>query len=132
MKKYLITYNPENADKPILAETILKTGVSVNILQANVDYREGIILVEVVGSERDEKKVIKFLEKSGLEVRKLKKEISKDDEACFDCGACVGVCPTEALMLNKKLELEIDFEKCIRCGICEEVCPVKALKVSND
>jgi len=49
----------------------------------------------------------------------------KHDEAiCMRCGACVSVCPSEALELEYKL---IISEGCIECGDCAAVCPVDAI-----
>ncbi|OKY78591.1 MAG: Ferredoxin [Candidatus Methanohalarchaeum thermophilum] len=51
--------------------------------------------------------------------------IEVDSEMCGHCGACVGVCPENALDLvgyNIKVVGE-----CISCGNCEEVCPVNAI-----
>ncbi len=132
MTKYLLTYDPEAVERPILSAAILKTKVPINILQANVDYREGVILIEVVGTPKDAKRLIDHVKREGVEARRLKKEIAKDEERCFDCGACIGVCPTEALGLSEENELEIDFEKCVRCGICADVCPVGALTLTDD
>lgn len=132
MTKYLLTYDPEAVERPILSAAILATKVPINILQANVDYREGVILIEVVGTPRDAKKLIDYVRREGVEARRLKREIAKDEETCFNCGACIGVCPTEALALDEKNELVIDFDKCVRCGICADVCPVGALRLTDD
>jgi coenzyme F420 hydrogenase subunit beta len=48
------------------------------------------------------------------------------DELCTGCGTCVGVCPTEAIVMriSKGLFLpKIDLNKCIRCRLCVECCP---------
>lgn len=48
-----------------------------------------------------------------------------DDMLCMHCGACVGVCPTNAIFLN---EVYITFnEDCTQCGMCVRVCPVGAI-----
>ena len=44
---------------------------------------------------------------------------------CTGCGACVVVCPKEAVSLSdtlKNLNAIIDEDKCINCGACERVC----------
>ncbi len=46
---------------------------------------------------------------------------------CGYCGACVGVCPEDALEL---VETWIEVDKnCTGCGICAKICPVGALVV---
>lgn len=46
---------------------------------------------------------------------------------CFGCGACVDICPNEAvrLIINKNgfINPIIDNKKCINCRLCEKKCP---------
>jgi len=46
-----------------------------------------------------------------------------DPESCIGCGACVKVCPTEAISGEKKEPHVIDTEACIRCKMCISRCP---------
>ncbi|MBU1672755.1 MAG: NADH-quinone oxidoreductase subunit NuoF [Actinobacteria bacterium] len=46
-----------------------------------------------------------------------------DPETCIGCGACVKVCPTEAITGEKKQPHVIDVEACIRCKMCLSRCP---------
>lgn len=51
--------------------------------------------------------------------------MKSDREKCLYCGACVGVCPANAIFLN---ETYITFsDACTNCGICERACPVNAI-----
>ncbi len=52
--------------------------------------------------------------------------IEVDDQICLVCGACVGICPANAMCLEKD-RLIISYEQCTRCGRCVQLCPVKAL-----
>lgn len=45
---------------------------------------------------------------------------------CILCGACVPVCPTEALTLSPKI-LDIHQPLCYGCSRCAAVCPTEAL-----
>ena len=48
-------------------------------------------------------------------------------EDCINCGACVDVCPVDAI--SEKGELHaVDQPTCTDCGACDEVCPVDAIK----
>ncbi|MHC1567332.1 MAG: indolepyruvate ferredoxin oxidoreductase subunit alpha [Candidatus Syntropharchaeia archaeon] len=47
---------------------------------------------------------------------------------CGYCGACVAVCPSDAIELIETW-IEID-ENCNECKICVEICPVGALEVA--
>ncbi|MGC9132679.1 MAG: indolepyruvate ferredoxin oxidoreductase subunit alpha [Candidatus Micrarchaeia archaeon] len=56
-------------------------------------------------------------------------EINRDK--CIYCGACVGVCPKMAIVLEENV-IRVDKEKCIDCGICEKACPMNAIKLVKD
>lgn len=51
-----------------------------------------------------------------------------DYELCFSCGACVGVCPPDALFLHD-YHLTVDQETCTACERCVAACPVRALSL---
>ena len=48
-------------------------------------------------------------------------------DKCTGCGACMKVCPAEAISGKKKKTYVIDQNKCIKCGICFEVCKFNAI-----
>lgn len=47
---------------------------------------------------------------------------------CLRCGACVSVCPVEALELDGD-GISWFEDRCTFCGNCEAVCPVGAIEV---
>ena len=53
--------------------------------------------------------------------------IKIDKEKCTACGACVEVCPVDAISLNDKAE--VDEDTCIECGACVDECPVEAISL---
>jgi NADH-quinone oxidoreductase subunit F len=53
--------------------------------------------------------------------------LSIDEETCTGCGACVKVCPTDAISGEKKKPHVIDEEACIRCKMCLSRCPTEAI-----
>lgn len=52
----------------------------------------------------------------------------KISEACDGCGACVKLCPVEAISGTRKEIHTIDKHLCIECGVCGRVCPVNAIR----
>ena len=51
-----------------------------------------------------------------------------DEDECISCGACVDVCPVDALELEDEFPT-VDEEWCIGCGVCATVCPTGAAKM---
>jgi len=52
-----------------------------------------------------------------------------DPERCTGCGACVEVCPVDAITVDGDLAV-VDEEWCIGCGVCATRCDDDALHVS--
>ena len=50
-----------------------------------------------------------------------------DREKCIGCGACVDVCPFDALSM--KDDVAVVNEKCTLCRACLDVCPVDAISL---
>jgi ferredoxin len=52
-----------------------------------------------------------------------------DDQKCTGCGACVDVCPVDAITLSHDKAV-IDRSVCTACGQCVEECPNEAISIS--
>ncbi len=52
------------------------------------------------------------------------------EEKCDLCGACIGVCPTDAIVLWE-FKLEIKKDVCIECMKCVQICPCGAFRRVN-
>jgi ferredoxin len=51
-------------------------------------------------------------------------------EGCTLCLACVGACPTGALLDNSDLpQLRFQEEACVQCGLCKATCPEKVISL---
>jgi electron transport complex protein RnfB len=48
-------------------------------------------------------------------------------EVCNGCGACVRLCPVDAIQGEKKEIHVVGSLLCIECGACGRVCPVEAV-----
>lgn len=54
-------------------------------------------------------------------------ELAVDYSLCHECGACVAVCPPDALFLSH--HLTVNQETCTGCDRCVKYCPVQALQL---
>jgi NADH:ubiquinone oxidoreductase subunit F (NADH-binding)/Pyruvate/2-oxoacid:ferredoxin oxidoreductase delta subunit len=55
--------------------------------------------------------------------------LSIDPEKCTGCGACLKVCPVEAIVGEKKKPHQLDEDKCIKCRACYEACKFDAIEI---
>ncbi len=130
-KKVLLKYSRNKAERPILATVIRRTDIPLNILHADLSSEGGEIFIEMDGPEENVEKAIELLRDSGVEVKEVKHAISLDEESCVECGACISLCPTEALRLEDDYSIVLEEDKCVYCKECVPACPVKALKVKD-
>jgi len=52
-----------------------------------------------------------------------------DSEKCTGCGACLKVCPVDAIAGEKKKPHQLDREKCVKCRACYEACKFDAVTI---
>ncbi len=131
-KKRIVLHFPHNLiDKPIAYYLVKDYNLVFNILQAKITPKEqGLMVLELSGSDKDYAHGIKFLQQQGIKVETLSKDVRRNDKRCTQCGACVAVCPTGALYVNRDtMEVMFDIDKCIACELCVPACPPRAMEV---
>lgn len=98
---------------------ILKYDITFNILKFSTDSNGANLLLDV--PENKIKSITESLKENNVIVNKKGRVIVLD--TCIDCGACISLCPTEALYFNDDFKLEFAYEKCIGCLLCLDSCP---------
>jgi len=128
MARILLKFSEEIVEKPITAQVILEQKVPISIITAKTDSQGGEVLIEV--SSADVERVIDAFRNKGVTVR-IPKLIEIDSEKCFDCGACLSLCPVSAVTLKEDFSIAFDDKKCIGspCGMCVDICPARAIKL---
>lgn len=128
MVRVLFRFDKDTVDEPVTSQVILEHGVPINILSAHMNQQGGEILAEI--ESKSAEKVIKAFRARGVtvDVRRL---IEKDDELCVDCGACVSICPMDALTFDEERAVKLYEEKCngVTCGLCIDACPQRAIRL---
>ena len=127
MVRILLSFSEDIVEEPITAQIILELKVPINIIAGHVDSKGGEVLVEVPDETLE--KVVKAFRKRGAKVS-IPKLIEVDTEKCVNCGACVTLCPVEAITIDKDASVVFDKEKCIGsvCSACVDACPSRAIK----
>ncbi|HTY46269.1 MAG TPA: NIL domain-containing protein [Methanomassiliicoccales archaeon] len=130
LKKYLLTFDPDQVSEPITFRIVKDFDLMVNILRAEIDEHGGRLMLGLEGSGPQIQKAVKYLEDAGVQVQELKEYIRKDDARCTNCGVCVSVCPVSAYQVDRSTwKVVFHNEKCIACGMCIDACPPGAIKL---
>ena len=103
----------------------MKYDISFNILKFSTGSSGINLLLNI--PEDKVKAITESLKKNNIIVNK-KGRVIIDDDKCIDCGACISLCPTDALHFNSEDRLEFSYEKCIGCLLCLDSCPRYAIE----
>lgn len=127
MVRILLRFSEEIVEKPITSEIILALKIPINIVTAHVNSKGGEVLAEIPDAALEQ--VVSAYRKKGATVS-LPKLIEVDDQKCFNCGACVALCPVEAITLSEESSIVFSKEKCVgsTCSACVDACPARAIK----
>ena len=130
-KRIVLIFPHSLLDKPVVYKLVKDYNLSFNILQARVTpEEEGLLILELTCKKEDYDKGIKYLIDLGVKIQPLSKDVTRDEEKCTHCGACVVICPTGALSLDKDtMKVDFDSKKCIACELCVKPCPPRAMLV---
>ena len=129
---YILRFPKETSSEPMIYQLVKQYDIEFNILKADIlPQRERVMILELKGVKDKVKKALDYLKSFGVQAERLAAAINRDDEKCFQCGACTGICPTGALSLKRpEMAVIFDPEKCTGCSLCVPICPVRAMEVS--
>ncbi len=130
----VLRFPREIVDKPIVTNLVRTYNLSFNILKAQIYPRkEGLMVMELRGNRKDYERGIQYLQDIGVIIESIAQGIRRDDERCYQCGACTAVCPTGALHIQRpEMEVLFDSERCSACELCVKTCPSRAMIVTLD
>lgn len=128
---YVLRFPKDTSDKPFIYNLVKKYDIESNILKANIfPHKEGMMVLELRGTKGNVKEGLEYLKSFGVRVERLAAGISRDEHKCFQCGACTGVCSSNALYVRRTdMAVLFDPEKCTGCSLCVTICPVRAMDV---
>ena len=129
-QKVVLSFPPEKVEDPITYNLIKDYDLMVNILRATIDPgKQGLMVVELSGANSRLSHAINYLESVGVSVEPLTQEIQHLQERCFSCTACVPICPTSALDVDRESwVVSFNPDKCVVCLSCVDVCVYNAVQ----
>jgi ferredoxin len=131
-KRIVLRFPRRVVDRPIVYHLVKDFDLEFNILKASISpEQEGTLVLELHGNQAAYEKGIDFLSGRGVRIEPLSQDITRDDDRCTACGACITVCPTHAFSVDPGTRLvSFDNGRCVACGACITACPPRAMKVN--
>lgn len=130
-QKIVLKFPRSLVNKPIICTLAKNYNVDFNILKAHVDQQEeGLLVLELKGSKEHFTKGMQYLKDRGVVIQPLNQDIVRNEDRCVHCGACLAVCPSGALALDRETWM-VNFysDQCIACEHCIRSCPPRAMEV---
>ena len=130
-KRIVLIFPPHLVDQPIISKLVKDYDLTVNIMRARITPKEeGRLVLELTGKRAGLEAGFKYLSELGVEVQSLAQDVKWHEDRCVHCTACIGVCPTKALDVNRTaMEVSFKRDKCIACELCIPVCSYHAMEI---
>ena len=129
-RRIVLHFTSQLVGQPIVYRLVKDYNLEFNILKAAFTPEEkGLMVLEISGEKKDYDKGIKYLTNAGVRIQPLSQDVTRNEERCTHCGACITICPTGAFELDLSTRLiQFHSEKCSACGICIKACPPRAME----
>ena len=130
-KRIVLHFPKRMGDRPVIYRLIKDYDLEFNILKALITPEdEGLMVLSLSGEQENYDKGIKYLTENGVRIQALSQDVTRNEERCTHCGACITICPTDAFELDPLTRLiSFNHEKCVACGVCIKACPPRAMEV---
>ncbi|MFC1903987.1 NIL domain-containing protein [Chloroflexota bacterium] len=132
-KKVVLHFPKRLVEQPVIYRLVKDYNLEFNILKALINpepEEEGLMVLELKGEQDEYDEGINFLLKSGVKIESLSQDVTRNEERCTHCGACITICPPGAFELDLQTrEVKFNNEKCVACGLCIKACPPRAMEV---
>ena len=129
--KLVLRFPPSLVNKPVVYRLVKDFDLEINILRATIRPDEaGHVVLEMEGDREGIEKGREYLEGCGITTESLSQDVRWSQERCTHCTACVAICPTEALTVDRRtMEVAFVQDQCIGCELCIPVCAYRAMEI---
>ena len=130
-EKVVLKFPPHIVREPIVYHLIKDYDLRVSIMRASINPDEaGQMVLAMEGNKKQLEAGREYLEKKGVLVQPLSKDVRWREDRCVHCTACISVCTTAALRVDRStMTVSFDSDKCIGCELCIPVCIYKAMEI---
>jgi ferredoxin len=130
-KRVVFTYPQQLVDQPIITRLVKDFDLTINILRARITPKdEGRMVLEIIGKRSSLEAGINYVKEIGVEIQPLAQDVKWHEDRCTHCTACISVCPSKALDVDRKtMEVAFNRDRCIACENCIPVCPYQAMEI---
>ena len=131
-RRVVLKFPKQLIDEPITSRLVKDFDLDFNILRADITAdSEGLLILGLTGTDVALDRALAWARQQGVDVQPLSKDIVRSEDKCTHCGACINVCPTEALTIDLETrEVEFNSNRCIACELCVPACPFRAMEVA--
>ena len=128
-KRVVLHFPRRMVDQPIVSRLVKDFNLDFNILKASISQEaEGLMVIELIGDPGDYDRGIRYLQDAGVRMQSLGHDITRNEDRCTHCGACIAVCPSGAFEVEPKTrKVLFSNEKCLACEVCIKACPPRAM-----
>ncbi len=130
-KRIVLHFPKRMVDRPIVYRLVKDYNLEFNILKALFTQEaEGLMVMEISGEQKDYDKGIRYLTESGVRIQSLSQDVTRNEQRCTHCGACITICPTDAFELDPLTKrVNFDNERCVACEQCIKACTPRAMEL---
>ena len=130
-EKLVLTFPASRVKERTISHFVRAFDLEVNIMKASISPDElGHMVVELEGALDRIDAAKAFMDERGIQWEALISDVRRIDENCTHCTACVTVCPTNALEVDREtMEVAFHADRCIACRLCIPVCGYKAMEI---
>jgi len=130
-RRVVLSFPPHLIGQAITYRLVKDFDLMINILRARITPKEqGRLVLEITGKRAAMEAGIHYLQEAGLEIQPLAQDVKWHEDRCTHCTACVAICPTKALDVDRThMGVSFKRDRCIACELCIPACPYQAMEI---